>query len=266
MFQKVAKIAIMVVWPLFFSCSPDSKIPAIDNGHISRLWDADGVVNISIAHLRNLYEGAPTKIVGEYRLSGTVVSRDREGSFYKTLVLDDGTGGVEVKMDMEEIFKRFKIHSRVLVRCNGLWIDSFGGALQLGAEPYQGGETHYIAASQIASHLQNDDKFYGEVLPFELGLGDLSPHYISRYVVFEGVRFADEESGRGWADTGEGAEYYSDRYLVDDAGRRLAVRTSRYASFALRALPRGRGCIEGVLGYSGGRYYLTVSAHTDFIA
>jgi hypothetical protein len=216
---------------------------------------------VSIAYLKTLYNGAPLLIRGEYRISGAVVSDDRRGNFYKTLVLDDGTAGIEIRLDMEEIFKRFMIHSRATVRCNGLWLGSYGGALQLGAEPFEDYQTRPLPETAIAEHLATDDEFYGEVRPKTLTFGELSVKHISTFVAFEGVRFV--EQGSSWAETespGEGAEPPSatNRHLVDPAGDTLIVRTSRHARFAPWPLPDGAGRIEGVLGYFNGDYQLVV--------
>jgi hypothetical protein len=231
------------------ACNPQSVIPNPDNPSIK-----EGAV--SIAYLKTLYTGAPTEITGELHIAGRVVSSDVRGNFYKTLVLDDGTGGIEVKLDLEQIFKRFMIHTLVDVRCNGLWLGSSGGTLQLGAEPYDDFQTQYIPEGDIPLHLASDSSFTDEVLPRELTIGMLSAGDISMFACFKGVQFVGEEQVLGWADAT--AEQDTDRHLVDAVGDTLVVRTSRYADFAHRTLPSGSGYIEGVLGYFNGTYQLRV--------
>lgn len=209
---------------------------------------------VSIAFLKTLYKGAPVRIADEYRITGAVVSSDAHGNFYKTLVLDDGTAGIEVKLDMEDIFKTFRIHTRVTVRCNGLWLGSYGGVLQLGGEPFGDYQTQYLPAAVIAEHLQADDALHGTVIARRLTIAGLEPRHISSFAEFAGVQFIDEEAGLNWSE--EDAD--TDRHLVDAAGDTLIVRTSRHADFALRALPRMNGTIEGVLGWFNGRYQLVV--------
>jgi hypothetical protein len=234
---------------LLVACNPSSVVPEPDNPPVK-----EGAV--SIAYLKTLYTGAPTLITSELHISGRVVSSDVRGNFYKTLVLDDGTGGIEVKLDLEQIFKRYMIHTLVTVRCNGLWLGSYGGTLQLGAEPYSDFQTQYISEGDIPLHLTRDETFTDEVLPRELTIGALSPEDISMFVSFEGVQFVGEEQGLGWADAT--VEHDTDRHLVDRAGDTLVVRTSRYADFAHRTLPSGSGYIEGVLSYFNGTYQLRV--------
>lgn len=218
---------------------------------------------VSIAFLKTLYKGAPVKITGEYVISGAVVSSDMHGNFYKTLVVDDGTGGIELKPDMEQTFKVFLIHSRVRVRCNGLWLGSYGGTIQLGAEPYDTYQTQYIPAAEIAERISSDTEFHGEVLPRRLTFSEITAAHISTFAEFGGVRFADEETGLTWADAD--AETDTDRHLVDVSGDTLIVRTSRHATFAGRMLPHGTGRIEGIIGYFNGKYQLVVCSDQSFL-
>ncbi len=242
------------------ACSPVSVIPPGGGTHIPGPNDGEAV---SIAFLKTLYKGAPVLLTGEYRISGAVVSDDRQGNFYKTLVLDDGTAGIEVRLDVEQIFKTFQIHSRATVRCNGLWLGSYGGTLQLGAEPFGDFQTQPLPENAVAEHIFADNEFYGEIKPRTLTFEELSQRDISTFAAFEGVSFVREERGMGWAETGaaeEGAEVPSatDRHLVDASGDTLAVRTSRHARFAAWLLPEGVGRIEGVVGYFNGDYQLVV--------
>lgn len=254
-----------------FGCRPASVVPPPDEGDIPGPGNEQ---TVSIALLKTLYNGAPVLITREWRISGAVVSSDREGNFYNTLVLDDGTAGIEVRLDMEEIFKRFMIHTRATVRLNGLWLGSYGGTLQLGAEPFGEYQTQLLPEVAAIEHIVSDNTFYGEVRPRTLTFGELSLRHVSTYVAFEGVRFADEERGLSWAETeasekeaGDGADPPSatDRHIVDTAGDTLVVRTSRHARFASWLLPEGVGRIEGVLGYFNGVYQLMVCDSEAFI-
>jgi hypothetical protein len=246
------------------ACSPASVIPPPDDGNNGGdIPSPDNEQTVSIAWLKTLYSGAPTLITREVRISGAVVSDDREGNFYKTLVLDDGTAGIEVRLDVEQIFKHFAIHSRATVRCNGLWIGNYGGVLQLGTEPWDALETQPLPPAEVAEHIFADTVFYGEVRPPTLTLDALTARWVSRFVAFEGVRFIDEEKGLSWAEPAETAAA-TDRHLVDTTGDTLIVRTSAHARFAAWPLPEGSGRIEGVLGAFNGDYQLVVTDSEKF--
>lgn len=212
---------------------------------------------VSIAYLKTLWKGAPVKITGELRISGNVVSSDAAGNFYKTLVVDDGTGGIEVKLDLEDIFKHFRLHTAVDIRCNGLWLGSYGGTLQLGAEPWEDWQTQYIPESEIPLHCQSAGVPAEEVVALRLDFRSIAPQHISSFAGFEGVQFIDGEVGLNWTETDtEETGGATDRHLVDSRGDTLTVRTNSHALFAGKTLPSGSGYIEGVLNYFNGAYQL----------
>ncbi len=242
-------------------CRPVSVIPPGGGGDDPTIPKPPGEVQtVSIARLKSLYNGAPVRVVGEWRIAGAVVSDDRRGNFYRALVVNDDTGGIELRLDMEEIFKRFWIHSRVTVRCNGLWLGSYGGTLQLGAAPFGDVQTRPLPEVDIAEHIAVDLEHYGEVLPRVRTFGELTAGDISTFVVFEGVQFASGERGMSWSE----ADADTDRQLVDAAGDTLVVRTSRHADFASRLLPEGIGRIEGVLSLFNDTFQLTVTDSEKF--
>lgn len=256
--SATALFVAFLVAALFVACEPASKVPE------------SGEQDVSIAYLKALYSGVPTEITADMRITGTVVSSDRDGNFYHTLVLDDRSGGIEIKLGMDEIFKRFMIHTRVSVRCGGLWLGTYGGTLQLGTEPSTGAEpsetyeTQQLNETEIAEHLFPDNGFYGEVLPRTVAIPELSERDVSTFVALESVRFVEAEQGLTWADVSQDAPPATDRHIVDTQGNTLIVRTSRYARFAARTLPRGTGRIEGVLGYFGADYQLVVTDAMKF--
>lgn len=243
-------------------CRPASVIPPDDPAGPNIPTPPGETQTVSVAWLKTLYNGAPVRITDEIRIAGAVISDDRQGNFYKTLVVDDGTGGIEIGLDMEQIFKRFWIHSRVTVRCNGLWLGSYGGTLQLGAEPFGDYQTQALSEVEIAEHLAVDKTHYGEVTAHTLTIPELSLRRVSTFVAFENVRFVEADEGLCWAETPSA----TNRTLVDPDGNTLLVRTSRHATFARFPLPRGTGRIEGILGIFNGSYQLVVCDSEKFNA
>jgi hypothetical protein len=247
---------------IFSSCASASRFPQLDDG-VQNPGSVGGG-RVSIAFLKTLYSGAPTRIEGEFWVSGRVISSDRQGNFHRTLVVEDGTGGIEIKLENERIFRIFEIFSPVSVRCNGLWLGSNGGTLQLGSQPVSEYETGFLTDTGMAEHIFSDAAPPQKPAPPELDFGEISPRHISTFVAFRGVRFADGEQGLDWAETAsevpEGPiPTATDRHLVNARGEILIVRTSRFAEFASWSLPAGEIYIEGVLSLFGSDYQLVIS-------
>lgn len=213
---------------------------------------------ISVARLKELYKGAPVEIEGNYVITGTVVSDDQYGNFYKTVVIEDSTAGIEIKLDMEHISGVYGVRSRVKVYCKSLTLGAYGGLIQLGTAPAGGYETGYISAEDISRHIVDTYLPDREYRPLELSLEQLTvargPEILCRRVAFRNVRFLEAADGASWCEVGED----TDRTLVDDKGNYLTVRTSAYARFASFALPEGYLYIEGVLSWFNGSYQLRV--------
>lgn len=211
--------------------------------------------DVSIAYLKSLYSGHPVDIVTDYRIRGYVVSTDRFGNFYKTLIIADSTGGIEIKLDMENLFRDFWFGHEVTVHCNGLTLGAYSGLVQLGTAATGGYETGYIDENVITAHLKVTGLSPEAPRPYHLKIGELSERYLSCLVRFNDVQFVEEEQGLLWCDP----DADTDRHIVDRRGDTLTVRTSRHAEYASRLLPHGNGFIEGILSYFNGEYQLKVA-------
>ena len=218
---------------------------------------------VSIAYLKSQYPGVPKRIRGEMYIEGRIVANDRWGNFYKTLVVQDETGAIEVKLDAEELFfVCYGYGEMVRINCNGLAVGAYGGNVQLGAVSDDTAyETGYVAMNRIAMTVQVLDGMAEEPVPIPLTLVHLNnPQFdIGRYlnclVVVSDVQFVDYGEVVSWAEGESGA---TDRLITDMHGNTLVVRTSALASFAEEPLPAGSGSIKGILGWFNGTPQLKV--------
>lgn len=210
--------------------------------------------DVSIAYLKSLYNGTPHLIDRDHTITGYVVSSDRYGNFYKTLVIEDSTGGIGIKLDRTELYGEYYLGDCVSVYCNGLCLGGDGGQVVLGGKAEGDYQTTYIPNERVGITVRKNASDHREVIPHPLTLAGLSARYLDCPVSFDGVQFIGQEIGLTWSEK----DADTDRHLVDRNGDTLAVRTSRYAEFANRNLPPGSGYIEGVLGWFGGRYLLKV--------
>ena len=215
---------------------------------------------VTIAYLKSLYARSPVTVEGYVYIAGRVVSTDQYGNFYKTLVVEDETGGIAIRIDLENYHRTYFRGMQIRIACNALVLSSYGGMLQLGAYSWEEGspDPGYIAANRLAAVITVDSDKDQTPEPTPLGIPDLAPRHIGCFVAFEDVQFADPETGLTWS----GAEADTDRHVIDRNGNRLIVRTSRFALFAGRTLPHGSGYIEGVMTYFNGKYQLVVCSDT----
>lgn len=233
-------------------CACESTPPLEKRGHEPRV--------VSIAYLKSQYPGVPRKIRGEMSIEGRIVANDRWGNFHKTIVVQDATGAVEVKLDAGDLFLSYPYGEMVRVNCNGLAVGAYGGDIQLGVVSEDNSyETGYIPLDRIGTVVKLLPGNAEEPVPIPMTVAHLhdpqfdARRYLNCLVVFSGVQFADYAVA--WADAEVAA---TDRFLVDIHGNTLAVRTSAFASFANEVLPAGSGSIRGILGWFNGTPQLKI--------
>ena len=215
---------------------------------------------VSIHYLKSQYRGVPLRITEDYVLRGRVVSSDEQGHFRWSLVVEDETGGIELKIGLSPYYERFALGQEVRIRCAGLVLGAYGRTIQLGAasddEAY---ETGFIDGERLGECVVPTGKRLS-VLPATLGPAEVSMRYVNCAVRFENLRVIEEEQGLCW---GDGVGYVERHWqFADSPADTLTVRTSPVAAFANEKLPSGTGSLEGVLTQFAGKYSLVLNART----
>ncbi len=220
----------------------DGKDPSQPDDEKPEPPDDKNPEKVSIAYLKSLYRSAPVLIDREIFIEGRIISTDQYGGFYRRIVVEDNTGGIEIRVDLQDYHRSYPYRCIFKVACNSLTISDYGGQLQLGM-----GERGYIPDVHLSMFLMRVGTV-SEFLPMTLTIDEIKAEHISRWVCFNDVQF--EQQGAWY-----GPE---DRYIVDSEGRRLLVHTPQQTKFAEYMLPVGSGLIEGVLGVFNGTYQLEV--------
>lgn len=219
--------------------------------------NASGGPEISIHYLKALYTHAPLLITEDYVIRGQVVSSDQQGNFRWTLVVEDDTGGIELKIGLSPYYERYEIGQEVRIKCGGLVLGAYGRTIQLGGESEdQSYETGFIATEHLGKHILMTGA-RETITPAILQAGEGSMRYVNCAVGFKNLRVVDEEADMTWGDsTG-----YVERHFVfmDSVTDTLAVRTSPSAVFAEEELPSGVVSLEGILTQFAGKYSLVLN-------
>ena len=103
--------------------------------------------NITIASLHAFLHAETVVVREELTVGGTVVSSDEAGNFYRTLVLDDGTGGAELRIAEYNLYTICPPGCRLTVSLRGCALGERNGVLQIGLPPdaYSPYPTGYIS-------------------------------------------------------------------------------------------------------------------------
>lgn len=108
--------------------------------------------NTTILELKKLYAtpGTPVTISDDIVIGGQVISEDRSGNVYKSLYIQDETGGIELKLGKNGLYNDYKLGQWVYVKCSGLTLGAYNGMVQLGWESNDSKyETSYIEVQYI---------------------------------------------------------------------------------------------------------------------
>ncbi|MEL7120703.1 MAG: DUF5689 domain-containing protein, partial [Bacteroidota bacterium] len=85
--------------------------------------------NTTIAALKALHTIGDDDdlITDDFIISGIVVADDRSGNFFKSLIIQDQTGGLDIRINTTDLYNDFPIGMRIFVRCKDLYIGDFNG-------------------------------------------------------------------------------------------------------------------------------------------
>ena len=87
----------------------------------------------SIVYLKSLCDGRSSVVVTEeITIEGFITANDLYGEFYKSLVLQDASGGITVAADLESVAEFCPFGYVATLRCQGLVLTDYGGKIQIG--------------------------------------------------------------------------------------------------------------------------------------
>ena len=92
-------------------------------------------VTMTLKELKALLPSTGTvKVINDDKVvSGIVVADDRSGNFYKSLSIQDATGGISFRLDGTNLFNNYPVGRRLYIKVKGLCVGDYGGLVQLGA-------------------------------------------------------------------------------------------------------------------------------------
>jgi hypothetical protein len=215
--------------------------------------------NTSIADLKSLYiPGRLTVIETDVIVQGIVVGNDVQGNFFRSLIIQDGTAGIEVLINLTDAFNLFPLGREVAIDCKGLVLGEFNGIVQLGGYIIQEG-----GGEELGDIIDYNSRIYrgmlvGEPEPAVRTINSLGVNDISTLVQLQDVEFASFELGLTYADAFGRSTL--NRTLQDCDGNEIVVRTSGFADFAIDTLPDGNGTLTAIFNVFGDTKQLFIRA------
>ncbi len=225
------------------ACSKASPDQPPDNS----AYDPGLPVTHTIAQVQALPAGQ--QISEDMVISGIVIMDDRSGNYNRKLVLQDSSGGIELLVDQEALFRDYPVGRRLYVRCRGLFTAAPGQNPQLGYTPDEAGVLSGIPAVLAAQYLVPGN-FSGTIIPDTLSIDrlvmpDRARTYLNTLVVLKDIQFSDSDRVKPYAQPAVLASA-TNRSLEDCNNGVISMRTSGYAAFRAYPVPQGRGTLTAV--------------------
>ncbi len=216
--------AIAASVSLLSSCDEWEPVFTGDYGKANVYKPETLVPNKTILELKTLYKKEPVKISDNIIIGGQVVSEDRSGNVYKSLYIQDATGGIELKLGKTGLYNDYKLGQWVYVKCSGLTLGAYNGMLQIGFEDPTGDyETSYLDVQYIIdTHV-----IRGELdTPMEakkVAEADLlKEENLGCYVELDGLTYGNEVFCLIYVDSNKDTKSNSNRIFLSSTGKNYA--------------------------------------------
>jgi hypothetical protein len=206
-------------------------------------------------------------------LCGIINGDDKSGNLYKTLSLQDSTGGIQIKIAGTNLYYTYPEGRRIYIKTKGLYIFDYGGTAQIGGYIDLAG-THPAAGGIALSNAPNSiiTGQWGLTVPIKkTTIGQLqNGSYVdlqSMLYEIDSVEFAQQDTVPGATYANALSKAAGSLQLADCAGFNMILYSSGYANFANAAPAKGHGNILGLYTYyaftSTDHYQFTIRDTTD---
>lgn len=218
--------------------------------------------------IKSLYDshlaGNNEQFVDNEIITGIVTANDANDNFYKTIVLQDSTAAISIRMDGFGLSANYPIGMRLMVKLNGMWMGEYGGMLQLGGGVDRSDplftELVPVPAALFSKHFLSVGM---DVLPtpLEVSYNQLHDSLHSRLVRLNNIEFAITDTAKFFGDAIN--KLTTSHSLKFCGGGTVYLRTSGFASFASVKTPRGSGSITGIYSEFGSQRQLMIRDTND---
>lgn len=200
--------------------------------------------NYNIAQLRGLCQRGCHTITLDLKSIGYITSSDKEGNFYRSVIVEDGSGAVEIKLGTYNIESQYPIGLMVALNLKGTAVMVENGVVQLGLPPqsFDSSPREMEATEIIDQYLIRSNEIVS-VVPTPCNIKHLDITLCGRFISIDNLSYAP------LADQEEEVSMTGYHRFVDNEGNAIYVYTSPYANFANMEIPNHIETLQGILYY-----------------
>lgn len=207
------------------------------------------------------YNGDPVEFIEDVTVYGYVVSDDREGNFFKSIIIQDKpenpTVGLEVRIDDTNLGARYNVGRKIYIKLKGLALSKYFASFQIGV--LNGNSTDRIDANEYISYIDRSSEIV-DIVPTTLTIGELTDNHINTLVKIEGLQ--SEEKGLTYANPDD--TFSVNRNFVScETFESIIMRTSGFSTFKSYPIPDKKGSVTAILGKFSSDYQLYIRDTND---
>ena len=224
------------------------------------------VANSTLAELRQLCKGGYYAVTSELICVAQVTTSDREGNFYRSMFVEDGTGGAEIKLGIYDIESQYPIGLPIAIRLKGTAIMESNGYITIGLpmQSFDSSPREFESQVVIDKHITRG-KEVQNINPLLCDIQSLNTSLCGRFVKITSVNHAPLAEDDGEL-TLEGYHCF-----IDNNGSAIFTRVSSYADFATTEIPTTAVAIQGILSYEAvgngfGKQFVIIPRFKDDIS
>jgi len=234
-------VCVFFLWGSFCNCEKIWDEPPLYTG--PNLKANMYIKDLLRLHIPNNFE----KISADYIIEGTVTANDKSDNFYKSIIIQDSTAAVTIKLDGYNLFTKYAVGQKVGIALNGLWLSDYAGMTQIGvgvdktdsASPFLLGIPQPLMNRYIG--LLAGGKLITPIPVLATGLVDSLKGCL---VAIEQLEFVVSDTGKPYSDLVN--QLPTSHTLRTCSIGNVYLRTSGFASFGNALTQRGNGTATGI--------------------
>lgn len=221
---------------------------------------------LHIKQLKRLHQmGEVEPIRNEWMIEAVVVANDEYDNWYKSIVIQDSTGGIMLLLDGQNLFQDYPVGALIRLRLKDLLLSDYRRMVQLvGAVDSSSGSllTGGIPVPLFKQHIQILQDNY-PIIPLQVQFKNLHDSLQGRLIQLSNIEFSASDTAQTFADKKN--KLGASRALKFCTGGTIYLRTSGYADFAGGAIPNGNGSVLGVYSVFNSEKQLLIRHPDDIL-
>lgn len=225
----------------------------------------DVTANTTIRDLKALHTfGSFEQITDDKIIEGIVVADDRSGNYFKTLVIQDATGGISIRLDAYDLYADYPVGRQVFVKLKGLYLGDYNRLIQIGA-----GIDNSVSPATLLSVAPLLIKNYlvkgtldNVVTPKVVTTSELGDSLQNMLIQLDNFEFSTADTAKTYADPSLASSAINFT-IKNCSGNSIVLRNSSYADFAGYSVPNGNGSITAIYSVFGSTKQINIRDTTD---